>query len=116
MQATATVTQDTPDGSGILQQAADLAAARAHEASDEVADAARPAVEQIASGAHQAIDKIASVATQAAETLGVTGEQMKNTQAQALEQCRAYVRDHPLASLGMAVAAGYVLSRVLSSR
>jgi ElaB/YqjD/DUF883 family membrane-anchored ribosome-binding protein len=116
MQATATVTQDSPDGSGILKQAADLAAARAHETGDEAADAARPAMEQIASGAHQAIERIASAATQAAETLGVTGEQVKNAQAQALEQCRGYVRDHPLASLGMALAAGYVLSRLLSSR
>ncbi|HUF21430.1 MAG TPA: hypothetical protein VMP00_11860 [Burkholderiales bacterium] len=115
MQATATVTQDSPDGSGILKQAVDLAGARAHEAGDEAADAARPAVEQIAAGAHQAIDRIAGAATQAAETLGLSGEQMKNVQAQ-VEQCREYVRDHPLASLGMAVAAGYVLSRLLSSR
>jgi ElaB/YqjD/DUF883 family membrane-anchored ribosome-binding protein len=83
---------------------------------DKVSDAAHPAVERLASGAHQAVDKIADVAGQAAETLGVKGEQLKNAQVQAMEQCRGYVRDHPVLSLGIAVAAGFLLSRLLSSR
>jgi hypothetical protein len=39
------------------------------------------------------VDKIAGAAGQAAETLGVTGEQLKNAQVHAMEQCRGYVRD-----------------------
>jgi ElaB/YqjD/DUF883 family membrane-anchored ribosome-binding protein len=73
-------------------------------------------VDRLASGAHQAVDKIADAAGQAAETLGVKGEQLKNAQMQAMEQCRGYVRDHPVMSLGIAVAAGFLLSRLLSSR
>jgi len=94
----------------------DKAGAGVHGAIDKVSDAARPMVDRIASGAHQAVDKIASAAGQAAETLGVKGEQLKNAQAQAMEQARIYVRENPLAALGIAVAAGYLLSRLLRFR
>lgn len=33
-----------------------------------------------------------------------------------MENCRSYVRDNPIASLGIAVAAGFLLSRVISGR
>ena len=92
------------------------ARAVAHDAIDKVSDAARPMVDKIASGAHQTVDKLAGVANQAAETLGVKGEQLKHFQAQAMEQTRAYVRENPVASLGIALAAGYLLSKLLSSR
>ena len=67
-------------------------------------------------GAHQAVDKIAGVAGQAVDTLGENAEQLKNAQAKAVEQCRGYVRDNPLMSLGIAIGAGYILSKLLSSR
>jgi ElaB/YqjD/DUF883 family membrane-anchored ribosome-binding protein len=73
-------------------------------------------VERIASGAHQAVDKIAGAAGQAAETIGVKGEQLKKAQVRAMEQCRGYVRDYPVTSLGIAIAAGFLLSRLWSSR
>jgi ElaB/YqjD/DUF883 family membrane-anchored ribosome-binding protein len=116
MEATEIVTPSINDGSRTLARTVDQASAGAHDAINKVSDAARPVVDRIASGAHQAVDKIAAAAGQAAETLGVKGEQLKNAQAQALEQCRGYVRDHPLQSLGIALAAGYLLSRLLSSR
>jgi ElaB/YqjD/DUF883 family membrane-anchored ribosome-binding protein len=33
-----------------------------------------------------------------------------------VEGAREYVREHPIAALGMAAAAGYVLSRLMRSR
>jgi ElaB/YqjD/DUF883 family membrane-anchored ribosome-binding protein len=92
----------------------DQASAGAHAVIDKVSEAARPMVDRVASGAHQAVDKIAGAAGQAAETLGVTGEQLKDAQIRAMEQCRGYVRDNPIASLGIAIAAGFLLSRLLS--
>jgi len=41
---------------------------------------------------------------------------LKNAEQQAMEKCRSYVRDNPIASLGIAVAAGFLLSRVISGR
>lgn len=92
----------------------DQATARAHTVIDKATEAARPMVDRAASGAHQAVDRIAGVAGQAAETLGAKSEQLMDAQTRAMEQCRGYVRDNPLASLGIAIAAGFVLSRLLS--
>ena len=86
----------------------------AHDAIDRVSDVTRPVVDRIASGAHQAVDRIAGAAGQAADTLGVKHEQLRNAQVRAMEQWRGYVRDHPVASVGMAVAAGFLLSRLVS--
>ena len=113
MEATGIVTPTYNDGNRTLARTVDQASTGAHDVINKVSDAARPMVDRLASGAHQAVDKIASAAGQAAETLGVKGEQLKNAQAQALEQARIYVREHPVAALGIAVAAGFVLSRVL---
>ena len=116
MEAAGTVTQRANDDRRTLARTVDQASTGAHDVIDKVSDAARPAVDRIASGAHQAVDKIASAAGQAAETLGVKGEQLKNAQVRAMEQCRGYIRDNPVTTLGIAIAAGFLLSRLLRSR
>jgi ElaB/YqjD/DUF883 family membrane-anchored ribosome-binding protein len=95
-------------------RAVDQARAGAHSVIDKVSDAARPMVDRVASGAHQAVDKIAGAAGHAAENLGVKGEQLKDAQMRAMEQCREYVRDNPITSIGIAIAAGFLLSRLFS--
>jgi ElaB/YqjD/DUF883 family membrane-anchored ribosome-binding protein len=82
----------------------------------KVADAAGSTVDRMASGAHAAVDKTADVAAQAAEALGVKGEHLKDLQVQWLENSRAYIRDNPVKSLGIAIVGGFLLSRLLSSR
>jgi ElaB/YqjD/DUF883 family membrane-anchored ribosome-binding protein len=99
-----------------MNRAVDQAGAGAHEVIDKVTDAARPAVDRMASGAHKVVDRVASAAGQAAQTIGVKGEQLKEFQARALDQTRQYVRENPVASLGIALAAGYLLSMLLRSR
>ena len=116
MEITGKVTPNPNDGSRNLGRAVDQAGMGAHDVIDKVSGAARPAVDRIASGAHVAVDKIASAAGQAAESLGVKGEQLKKFQVQALEKCQGYVRANPVMSLGIAIAAGYLLSKLLSSR
>jgi ElaB/YqjD/DUF883 family membrane-anchored ribosome-binding protein len=110
------VTSNLNDSSRNMGRVVDQAGVGAHDVIDKVSDAARPAVERITTGAHQVVDKLAGAAGQAAETLGVKAEQLKQFQAQAMEQVRTYVRANPAMSLGIAVAAGYLLSRLLSSR
>ena len=94
----------------------DNATSGVHKAIDKASDAARPAVDQIAAGVHTAVDKIAGAATQAAETLEVKGGQLKEAQTRFTESCSTYVRENPIASLGIALSAGFLLSRLLSSR
>jgi len=116
MEATEIVTPSFNDGSRTLGRTVDKASSGAHDAIDKVTDAARPMVDRFASGARQAVEKIASAAGQAAETLSVRGEQLKNAQAQAMEQTRLYVRENPVTAVGIALAVGFVLSKLLSSR
>ena len=73
-------------------------------------------IDNAANSAHEAVDKVASATNQAAEAIGEKGEQLKNAEQQLMEDCRGYVRDNPITSLGIAVAAGFLLSRVLSGR
>lgn len=116
MEAAGKVTPVLNDESRSLTRTVDQARAGAHDVIDKVSDAARPAVDRIASGAHQAIDRIAGATGQAAETLRVKGGQLKNVQVRAMEQCRGYVRENPVTALGIAVTAGFLLSRLLRSR
>lgn len=73
-------------------------------------------IDKAANSANEAVDKVASATNQAAEALGKKGEQLKNAEQQLMEDCRVYIRDNPITSVGIAVAAGFLLSRVLSGR
>lgn len=94
----------------------DQASAGAHQKIDRATEAARPAVERMATGAHQVVDKLAGVAASAADKLGTKGEKMKETQSRLTEASRDYIRENPMTSIGIAVAAGVVLSRLINSR
>ena len=72
--------------------------------------------DKVSHSAHEAYDKIADATSQAAEAVGKKSEQLKNAEQQIMEDCRVYVRDNPITSLGIAVAAGFLLSRMLSGR
>ncbi|MFA6164063.1 MAG: DUF883 domain-containing protein [Methylobacter sp.] len=73
-------------------------------------------IDKAAISAHEAVDKIADATNQAAEALGEKGEQLKNTEQQLIDNCRSYISDNPMKSMGIAVAAGFLLSRLLSGR
>ena len=80
------------------------------------ATGAHGAIDSASSGAHKAVDKMTTAASHAAENLGTTGEHLKNVETRALDKARVYVREHPLAALGIAAATGFLLSRLLRSR
>lgn len=79
-------------------------------------DGMHPVVDRMAEGAHVAVDDVAHAATRAVDALGVKGEQIKQAQERVLSGWTGHLRENPLASLGIAVAAGFLLSRLLSSR
>ncbi len=82
--------------------AVDRAAHGAHEMIDRVAEKARPAVERLR-------DEVDS----AGQTIRTGVDQLGRVPGQWLETSRACVRDYPLASVGIAVAAGMLLRRLL---
>jgi ElaB/YqjD/DUF883 family membrane-anchored ribosome-binding protein len=72
--------------------------------------------EKVSNSAHEAYDKIADATSQAAEALGEKGEQLKKAEQKLMKNCRGYIRDNPMTSVSIAVAAGFLLSRLVSGR
>jgi ElaB/YqjD/DUF883 family membrane-anchored ribosome-binding protein len=72
--------------------------------------------EKVSKFAHEAGDKIADAAGHAAEAIGEKGKELQSAERRMMKQCRGYVCDHPMTSLGIAGAAGFLLSRLLSRR
>ena len=94
--------------------------AGAHAAVNSVADAAdsaarkaKPAIDQVAAMAHQVVDKAAASAAPAAEWLGEQGETLKATQKRLVTDTSAYISANPLMSVGLAVLAGFLISRMI---
>jgi len=72
-------------------------------------------VESAASGAHDAVDWAADTANSAADTMSEKGHELKATQERWLAIAREYVQENPATSVGIALASGYLLSRILRS-
>jgi ElaB/YqjD/DUF883 family membrane-anchored ribosome-binding protein len=92
---------------------------QAHDAVDAAAAKARqnvtPAIDRAARAAHETVDKVAQAAGPAADWFNESAEQFKQQQAQLMESCRGYVRERPLVTVGVALAAGYLIGRLLRS-
>ena len=68
--------------------------------------------ERVRQNAHQTVDRLADAAQSAAERLSMTSEDLMARQEQIIGAARDYVREKPLTALGIAVAAGFILSRL----
>ena len=87
---------------------------------------ADPAIERMARSAHSAVDRVAGTAGSAVErvrtgvqgTVGTVTERMHDLRSNGevwVDSARERVREHPLATIGVALAAGYLLARILRS-
>lgn len=74
---------------------------------------ASAAVDRMASGAHEAVDRIASAASSAASHLNVKAEDLMAAKERWTQTCSTYVKDNPFIALGIAAAAGFLLSRLV---
>ena len=77
---------------------------------------AQQTVDRLSQSAHQAVDRAAQTASSYAERLGEKGEEWMQVPQDWMETAREYVREHPLQAIGMAAAAGYLLSILMRSR
>jgi ElaB/YqjD/DUF883 family membrane-anchored ribosome-binding protein len=73
-------------------------------------------IERISDSAHEAVDRTAQTAAAIAERFGEKAEEWLEMKDNWVEGAREYVREHPIAALGMAAAAGYILSMLMRSR
>jgi len=62
--------------------------------------------------AHGAVDQVAEAAAPAAQWLEQQGESLAANGENLVDRTSKYVTAHPLQSLGLALAAGYLISRL----
>lgn len=72
-----------------------------------------PATEKAADALHGAVDKMAEKSAWAEEQLRKSSQQATQTSHELADDVKKYVHTHPLASLGMAVAAGFILASLM---
>ena len=82
-------------------------------AADEAVGKAKPAIDKVVAMAHQAVDRAASAAAPTTDWLNEKGESINATQKQLVADTRSYVSANPLTAVGMAVVAGFLLSRII---
>jgi ElaB/YqjD/DUF883 family membrane-anchored ribosome-binding protein len=73
-------------------------------------------VERAAEGAHETVDKVADATHRAADAISEKGAQLQDLQEEWLEEARQYIHKNPVKAVGIAIAGGFLLSRLLSGR
>lgn len=101
---------------GVLSKAT----AGAHAAVNSVADAAdgaasrvKPAIDQVAAMAHQVVENTAASAAPATDWLGEQVAGLKASERKLVTETSAYIATNPLKSVGLAVLAGFLISRMV---
>lgn len=70
-------------------------------------------IERASDTAHRVVDQAAERAGAIRERVGEKADALLEMKEDWVESARGYVREHPVAALGMALAAGYVLSALM---
>jgi ElaB/YqjD/DUF883 family membrane-anchored ribosome-binding protein len=104
------------DGVGSVARSVQSGTSIAHDRIDAATEAARPAVDRLLTGAHQAVDKLSGYAAVAADSVSEKSAQLKEAHAKLMANGRTQVREKPAMAIGIAVAAGFLLGRLLRSR
>ena len=111
---------NTPSYGTTTEGALNKASSGAHSAVDSMAGAAeeaarkaKPAIDRVAAVAHQAVDKAAGAAAPTADWLAEQGESLNATQKKLVEDTCSYISAHPLKAVAIAVAAGFLISRLI---
>ena len=73
-------------------------------------------IDRLSDGAHRVVDEAANRAGAIADRFGEKADELMEMKDDWLEAGRDYVREHPVAALGMAVAAGYLFSMIMRGR
>jgi ElaB/YqjD/DUF883 family membrane-anchored ribosome-binding protein len=73
-------------------------------------------VDRLSQTAHETVDRAAQAVSSVSDRVSEKYEELYAMQEDWLEAGRDYVREHPVAAIGMALAAGYLLSMLMRSR
>jgi ElaB/YqjD/DUF883 family membrane-anchored ribosome-binding protein len=115
METTGTIPPNGSAGSmsGNGSSGTSRAASSVHSAIDDAARKAAPAIDRAASFAHETADRVSAVGSQTADWMSAQTEQLSAAQKKLVDDTCQYVSANPLKSVAMALAAGFVISRIL---
>ena len=82
----------------------------------ETTGAQKQRLDNLSQTAHDTVDRATQAASQVAERWGEKAEELMALQENWVEGARDYVKEHPFAALGIALAAGYLLSALTRGR
>lgn len=108
--------RDSTARGGKLASTIERAGDSTRQAINQLAAAARPAVSRAALRAHRLVDGIAGSTSRVARGLEEKGRRLKDAERRLVGASRGYVREHPFRTAGIALAAVFLGSRLLSSR
>ena|SRR6476661_3411456 len=91
-------------------------AASAGQYAENIADKASQGLSRLSATAQQTMDRVTDAATQAAGRLSERGQELWEMRGEAADTARSYVRAHPIATIGIAIAIGLVISRLTARR
>lgn len=84
----------------------------ASSALEDASSRAGAAAGRLSARAHDAVDRVSSAMEGAAQQVSERGQALMQRQDEMMQSVRSYVRERPLASLAIAAAVGFVLSRL----
>lgn len=87
-----------------------------HKAIDKAADSAQPAVDRMVSSAHAGVDKMSEMFSGASGKMDERKRQVTDAYNNFTATGREYVRNSPGTAVLGALAAGYLLSKILGGR
>ena len=111
--STSGVSQDTTGPLNRASSSAHAAVDSIAGAATEAARKAKPAIDRIVATAHHAVDSAAGAAAPTADWLAERAASLKAAQKKLFADTCNYVSANPLKAVGIAVAAGVVISRAM---
>jgi ElaB/YqjD/DUF883 family membrane-anchored ribosome-binding protein len=100
-------------GDGAIGRAASSLNGAVDRLADDTTRGMAPAIERAALLAHQAVNSVAGAAGPTADWLGAQGELLAAKRRQVAADSGQYVSAHPWTFLGVALAAGFLISRLM---
>ena len=83
---------------------------------DKLTEQASAGLSRLSDTAQQTMGRVSQAASQAASRLSEKGHEFYDMRGEYVESARSYVREHPIAAIGIAIAIGLVISRLTSRR
>jgi ElaB/YqjD/DUF883 family membrane-anchored ribosome-binding protein len=82
----------------------------------DVAEKSGESLNRLSDAAQHTMDRVTEAASQTATRLSEKGQELWQRRGQAFDSARIYVREHPIAAIGIAIAVGLLVSKLTSRR